>query len=218
MGAQGEYDESTAFLMRFSAGRPAALTRSKSKCSQGKPNPSREGLPPLDNIMEKPEEHEAENKWLLKVCPKGEARTFEEGKENFLVRMMVDFLLKENETAVHQLRCLKCASTAGEAVLRPVISTIKDNHMGRVLRKPTLGQPSLKSPNGRRCYGCGHMGHLRGDPECLAVDEAVWIGAPERFKRKMEEEVPPLFRREMRKDGSNRHVLGNEVKRKVAPK
>ena len=113
MGAQGEHDKSTAFLMRFSAGRPAALTKSKSKCRQCKPNPSSEGFPSLDNIVEKPEEHEAEKKWLLSVRPKGEARTFEEGKENFLVRMMVDFLLKENETAVQQLRSLKCACTAG---------------------------------------------------------------------------------------------------------
>ncbi len=52
----------------------------------------------------------------------------------------------------------------------------------------------------------------------MAVDEAVWIGAPERFKRKMEEEVPPLFIREERKDGLNRHVRGKEVKRREAPK
>jgi hypothetical protein len=132
--------------------------------------------------------------------------------------MMVNFLLAENETAVHQHRCLKCASTAGEVVPGPVISTIKDNHKGRVLRKPILEHPSLKNPNERRCYGCGHVGHLRGDPECSAVDKAVWIGAPERFKRKMEEGVPPLFIRGERKDGSNRQKLWNKVRRKEAPK
>ena len=55
-----------------------------------------------------------------------------------------------------------------------------------MLRKLINKRPCLPSPSERRCYGCGCTGHLRGDPECSAKDKAVWKGAPERFKRKVE--------------------------------
>ncbi len=215
---KGEHDISPAFLMRFSAGHPEALTKSESECSQVKHITTGEVFPPLENIMGQPDEFEAEREWLLSACPKGKARTFDKGKETFLVRMIVNFLLKENDTAVQQLRSWKCACTAGEAVTRRVISPIEDYSREVVLQKPSLERPSLKGPNERRCYGCGCVGHLRGDPECSAVDKAVWMGAPERFKRKVEEGVQPLFVRGERKDGSNRQKLWNELGRKEAPK
>jgi hypothetical protein len=40
-------------------------------------------------------------------------------------------------------------------------------------------------PDQKRCYSCGGLGHVRGDPKCTASNGAIWKGAPEGFKRRM---------------------------------
>jgi hypothetical protein len=48
--------------------------------------------------------------------------------------------------------------------------------------------------NGRRCYGCGQAGHMRGDPTCKVSKDTVWTGAPkayhEKVQRRLDRETP----------------------------
>jgi hypothetical protein len=219
---EGVLDPSQAFFVRLNAGHPEAARTGEEKERLLMPNSSGNKFPMLLREMEnKQEEFEAEREWILDMCPKGDESTYENGKETFLVRMMVDFLLKENDTAVQELlvRSLKRAHTAGEAVTRTVISPLEDYSKEVVLQKPIQERPSLKGQNERRCYGCGCLGrHLRGDPECSAVEKAVWMGAPERFKRKVEEGDQPLFDGGERKEGSNRQKLWKGPRRTEVPK
>jgi hypothetical protein len=61
-------------------------------------------------------------------------------------------------------------------------------------KHPRAGVPAMPilevhvqpGPDQKRCYGCGGLGHIRGDPKCSAGNKAVWKGAPEGFKRRME--------------------------------
>jgi hypothetical protein len=155
------------------------------------------------------------------MCPKSGGNTYEDGKEAFLVRMAVNFLLEEYDAAVDEVRSMGLAHTAGEAGTRTIISPLWNNsndYRKVVLRKPIQERPSLPSQSERRCYGCGCVGHLRGDPECSAGDKAVWMGAPERFKRKVEEGDQPLLDRGERKVSSNQQKISNGKRRIAASK
>ena len=134
----------------------------------------------------------AEREWLLNMCPKGGGSTYGDGKELFTVRLMVNFLLQENEAAVRELHSLELVHSEGEVETVSAIPLSEDNSREGVLRKPIDERPFLSGLSDRRCYGCGCLGHLRGDPECSSKDKAVWTGAPERFKRKVNECNQPL--------------------------
>ena len=51
---------------------------------------------------------------------------------------------------------------------------------------PILDGHAQPGPDQKRCYGCGGLGHVRGDPKCTAAQGSIWKGAPEGFKRRME--------------------------------
>ena len=57
---------------------------------------------------------------------------------------------------------------------------------GGVTSMPILDGHAQPGPGVKRCYGCGALGHIRGDPKCTAGGTAVWKGAPEGFKRKID--------------------------------
>jgi hypothetical protein len=57
---------------------------------------------------------------------------------------------------------------------------------GGVTSMPILDGHAQPGPGMKRCYGCGALGHVRGDPKCTAGSTAVWKGAPEGFKRKID--------------------------------
>ena len=128
----------------------------------------------------------AEREWILNMCPQESSSTYEQGKELFLVRLMANYLLQVNEAAVRELHSLELVHSQG-VVETLLAKHLSENNLRRnVLRIPMKERPCLSSMSERRCYGCGCTGHLRGDPECTAKEKAVWMGAPERFKRKVE--------------------------------
>ena len=49
------------------------------------------------------------------------------------------------------------------------------------------GTPTLVIPGATHaditCYGCGEQGHRRGDPVCPAGPDAIWSGAPTKWKQ-----------------------------------
>ena len=47
---------------------------------------------------------------------------------------------------------------------------------------PTLITPGA-APADITCYGCGEKGHRRGDPDCPAGPDAIWSGAPTKWKQ-----------------------------------
>ena len=69
---------------------------------------------------------EAEREWLLDMCPKDKVNTYDEGKETFLVRLIIRFLPKENDAAVKKLRSLVCFRKIGEAGTMSTISNLED--------------------------------------------------------------------------------------------
>ncbi len=57
---------------------------------------------------------------------------------------------------------------------------------GGVPAMPILDGYTQPGPELKRCYGCGGLGHVRGDPKCTVASGASWKGAPEGFKKRIE--------------------------------
>ncbi len=85
---------------------------------------------------------------------------------------------------------------------------------GGVPAMPILDEHAQPGPDQKRCYGCGGLGHVRGDPKCTASNGAIWKGAPEGFIRRMENgsKNPKSQAKEKKggkgKGGSNQRNLG----------
>jgi len=47
---------------------------------------------------------------------------------------------------------------------------------------PILPGHDQPGPHQRKCYGCGEIGHMRGDSSCAAGPNGVWDGAPQVWK------------------------------------
>jgi hypothetical protein len=47
---------------------------------------------------------------------------------------------------------------------------------------PILPGHEQPGPHQRKCYGCGNLGHIRGDPSCSAGPNGIWDGAPQVWK------------------------------------
>ena len=83
-------------------------------------------------------------------------------------------------------------------------------------KHPRAGVPAMPilevhvqpGPDQKRCYGCGGLGHIRGDPKCTAGNKAVWKGAPEGFKKGMESGAKPRNKGGKGKGGSTQRNLG----------
>jgi hypothetical protein len=56
------------------------------------------------------------------------------------------------------------------------------NHKGGHPALPILAGHDQPGPHQRKCYGCGQLGHIRGDPSCSAGPNGVWDGAPQVWK------------------------------------
>jgi hypothetical protein len=61
--------------------------------------------------------------------------------------------------------------------------------LGKQIRKhpghpvlPILPGHEQPGPHQRNCFGCGMLGHLKGDPACKAGPNEVWKGAPTSWK------------------------------------
>ena len=61
--------------------------------------------------------------------------------------------------------------------------------LGKQIRKhpghpvlPILPGHDQPGPHQRRCFGCGELGHLKGDPFCKAGPDEIWKGAPPLWK------------------------------------
>ena len=82
---------------------------------------------------------------------------------------------------------------------------------------PILDGRAQPGPDPKRCYGCGAMGHVRGDSKCSAGAGEIWKGAPEGFNRRMESgTMNPRPQAKGKKGGkgkggSTQHNLGNEL-------
>ena len=63
-------------------------------------------------------------------------------------------------------------------------------------------------PDQKRCYGCGGLGHIRGDPKCTAGNKAAWKGAQKVFKKRMESGAKPQNKGGKGKGGSTQRNLG----------
>ena len=77
----------------------------------------------------------------------------------------------------------------------PTLGTLKHTLINACVRKTKAksknfqnggGVPTMMGLSGDgslpTCYGCGETGHRRGASECSAGKDAVWSGAPQRFK------------------------------------
>jgi hypothetical protein len=82
---------------------------------------------------------------------------------------------------------------------------------GGVPSMPNLDGHTQPGPGLKRCYGCGGLGHIRGDPKCPAGSAAVWKGAPEGFKKRAEagtKKPNPQRKGSKGKGGSTQRNLG----------
>jgi hypothetical protein len=76
---------------------------------------------------------------------------------------------------------------------------------------PILDGHTQPGPGLKRCYGCGGLGRIRGDPKCPAGGTAIWKGAPDGFKKRMEggtKKAAPQRKGGKGKGGSTQRNLG----------
>ncbi len=86
---------------------------------------------PMQMVVEtKDEASKNEREWILDMCPKDDSRTYRDGKELFLVRLMANFLLQENEAADRELHSLELVRSGGEEETRSKIPVNENNSRG----------------------------------------------------------------------------------------
>ena len=86
---------------------------------------------PMQRVVEtKGEASKTEREWILDMCPKKDSRTYRDGKELFLVRLMVNYLLQENEAADRELQSLGLMRSGGGEEMRSKILVNEDNSQG----------------------------------------------------------------------------------------
>ncbi len=89
---------------RFGAGQPEVLQDRVRLYLFGIPDPNGLAFPPRVNMEIKLDELEEEREYLLKMCPADMRDTYEDGKEETLVRMLVRLLPAEYDQAVKAVR------------------------------------------------------------------------------------------------------------------
>ena len=95
----GRLDLREAFFARVNGERAGAAISCEMKEGVLMQNMSESKLP-MERVVERRDEaSKKEREWILDMCPKDNSRTYRGGKELFLVRLMANFLLQENEAA-----------------------------------------------------------------------------------------------------------------------
>jgi hypothetical protein len=173
------------------------------------PDKDGEVFPPRCNMETKLDKLETEREFLLEMCPKDKRDTYDTGMECTLVRILLRTLPAEYNSAVKPVRDLtqitnkedNTRTNYDDEWLPPYdelrvelgnsyhLQERRRKELGKAIRKlpghptlPILPGHEQPGPHQKRCYGCGELGHISGDPRCLAGPDDAWKGAPVGWK------------------------------------
>jgi hypothetical protein len=112
---------------RFGAGQPEVLQERVRLYLLGMPDPNGAQFPPRVNMKIKLDELEEERENLLKMCPADMRDTYEDGKEETLVRLLVRLLPAEYDQAVKAVKNLARLRKYSEGGKLDAITNCEDN-------------------------------------------------------------------------------------------
>jgi hypothetical protein len=112
---------------RFGAGHPEVLQERVRLYLLGIPDPNGQAFPPRVNMEIKLDELEEEREYLLKMCPAEMRDTYEDGKEETLVRMLVRLLPAEYDQSVKAVKDLARLRKYSEGGQLDAITNCEDN-------------------------------------------------------------------------------------------
>ena len=112
---------------RFGAGQPEVLQERVRLYLLGMPDPNGSPFPPRVNMEIKLDELEEEREYLLKMCPPDMRDTYEDGKEETLVRLLVRLLPAEYDQAVKAVKDLARLRKYSEGGKLDAITNCEDN-------------------------------------------------------------------------------------------
>ena len=102
------------FFDRFGAGQPEVLAERTKFYLLGMPGKDGEVFPPRCNMENKLDKLETEREFLVEMCPKDKRDTYEEGKEHTLVRIILQNVPAEYDSAVKTVRDMMKLRKFGE--------------------------------------------------------------------------------------------------------
>jgi hypothetical protein len=94
------------FFERFGSGQPQVLQERVRKYLLGMPDKHGVAFSSRVNMPDKLDQLEEERNYLLRMCPKDKHKDYDEGKETTLVRLILNTLPAEYDSAVHHVRNL----------------------------------------------------------------------------------------------------------------
>ncbi len=111
----------------FEAGQPEILQERVGLYLLGMPDPNGSPFPPRVNMEIKLNELEEEREYLLKMCPADMRDTYEDGKEETLVRLLVRLLPAEYDQAVKAVKDRARLRKYSEGGMLDAITNCEDN-------------------------------------------------------------------------------------------
>ena len=112
---------------RFGAGQPEVFQERVRLYLLGMPDPSGSPFPPTVNMEIKLDELEEEREYLLKMCPADMRDTYEDGKEETLVRLLERLLPAEYDQAVKAVKDLARLRKYSKGGKLDAITNCEDN-------------------------------------------------------------------------------------------
>ena len=127
LGVRGMDNMRDYIFRRFGAGQPEVLQERVRLYLLGIPDPNGQAFPPRVNMEIKLDELEEEREYLLKMCPAEMRDTYEDGKEETLVRMLVRLLPAEYDQSVKAVKDLARLRKYSEGGQLDAITNCEDN-------------------------------------------------------------------------------------------
>ncbi len=115
------------FFRRFGAGQPELIQERVRVYLLGMPDHNGAAFPPRCNMEDKLDALEAEREYLIEMCPKDKRDTYQDGKEEQLIRIILNHLPAEYDAAVKSVRDQSRLRKYGEEGDIHQITNLEDN-------------------------------------------------------------------------------------------
>ena len=115
------------FFRRFGAGQPELIQERVRLYLMGMPDHNGTAFPPRCDMEVKLDTLETEREYLIEMCPKDKRDAYQEGKEEQLIRIILNHLPAEYDAAVKCVRDLSRLRKYGEGGDIAAITNLEDN-------------------------------------------------------------------------------------------
>jgi hypothetical protein len=115
------------FFRRFGAGQPELIQERVRLYLLGMPDHCGTAFPPRCNTEMKLDSLETEREYLIEMCPKDKRDAYQDGKEETLIRIILNHLPAEYDAAVKSVRDLSRLRKYGEEGDIGAITNLEDN-------------------------------------------------------------------------------------------